>query len=81
MNLDALASFPVIRTERLVLRALDPADADAVFAIFGDDDVTRFYDRTTMKSRDEAIELLALLESATQSERESAGRSHEKWTA
>ena len=61
MKLDALAPFPVIRTERLVLRALEPTDVDAVFAIFGDDEVTRLYDRASMRSRDEANELLALL--------------------
>jgi ribosomal-protein-alanine N-acetyltransferase len=61
VNGDALAPFPVVESQRLRMRALEARDADAVFAIFANDEVTRFYDRESMRSRDEAVALVARL--------------------
>jgi RimJ/RimL family protein N-acetyltransferase len=35
---------PILRTQRLVLRALAPADAEALYAIMSDDETMRFWD-------------------------------------
>lgn len=36
-------SFPILETERLVLRQIRPYDAAALFACFADEEVTRYY--------------------------------------
>lgn len=48
MDLTFYQRFPIIETPRLRLRELEPDDATAVFEMFGDPEVTRFYDVTTM---------------------------------
>lgn len=55
----AFASVPRIETERLVLRALRESDADAVFRVFRDPDVTRHYDLHTFTTLDQARSLIA----------------------
>ena len=40
--------FPRLETERLLLRKIVPSDAAALYAIFSDDEVTRYYDLGTM---------------------------------
>jgi [ribosomal protein S5]-alanine N-acetyltransferase len=54
-----LEKFPLIETERLVLRALRESDAGAVFQIFGDDAVTRYYDLATFTDIEQARLLIA----------------------
>lgn len=39
------AEFPVLETARLTLRQVRPSDAPALFAIFSDPEVTRYYDQ------------------------------------
>lgn len=51
-------AFPEIETDNLILREIMPEDRDAVFAIFSDDEVTRYYDLATMRKRKEADELI-----------------------
>ncbi len=51
--------FPVIATERLVLREIRESDADAIFEIFGDDAVTRFYDLATFTDIEQARKMIA----------------------
>lgn len=34
------SAFPILETERLILRRMTHADADAVFAIFGDEETS-----------------------------------------
>lgn len=46
----AFAAFPVLATERLVLRALRPDDAPAVFAIMADPRVVRYFGSPPMAS-------------------------------
>ena len=45
MDLDSLfKAFPQLETKRFMLRRLYPSDAEALFAILADEEVTRFYD-------------------------------------
>ena len=37
-------SFPVLETQRLLLRELQPSDAEAAFQFYSDPDVMRYYD-------------------------------------
>ena len=46
--------FPVLNTERLVLREFRGADAQAVFEIFSQDSVTKYLNTEIMHSLDEA---------------------------
>lgn len=60
----AFASFPTLATERLVLRALTLDDVDAVFDIFHDPTVTRYFGQLPMRSRDEAVQRVAGIHAA-----------------
>ena len=51
-------ALPTITTQRLVLRPLTSDDADAVFDIFSDDEVMRYWSTVPMTSREEAVTLL-----------------------
>lgn len=46
--------FPVIETPHLRLRELTPDDAEVLFEMFHDPEVTRFYDVVTMTDLDQA---------------------------
>jgi ribosomal-protein-alanine N-acetyltransferase len=48
----------VIRTPRLVLRPLTDADADDLFAIFGDPGVMRYWSSPAWTHRDEALRMV-----------------------
>ncbi|MBD2077293.1 GNAT family N-acetyltransferase [Phormidium sp. FACHB-592] len=48
-------SFPKLETERLWLRQATQEDAEAIFSIFSDPNVTRFYDLDTFTHIDEAV--------------------------
>lgn len=50
--------FPILETERLILRELTEKDAEGIFACFSNKDVTRFYGLETLKSLDEAEKLI-----------------------
>lgn len=50
----AFASFPVLETERLLLRAPVPADAPAIFRIMGDPRVMRYFGSPPMASLEAA---------------------------
>ena len=49
--------FPVLRSERLVLRALTTGDDRALFALFSDPAVMRYWSRPPMEDLDEARDL------------------------
>ncbi|WP_309137866.1 hypothetical protein [Paenibacillus sp. SC116] len=54
-----LMSFPILETERLILRQLRLEDAIELFDYFSKDEVTEFYDLdsfTDMKQAEELIE-------------------------
>lgn len=49
---------PTLQTERLTLRALRASDAEAVFAIFNDDAVTRYYDLDSFTTLEQAANMI-----------------------
>ncbi|MCB8942908.1 MAG: GNAT family N-acetyltransferase [Ardenticatenaceae bacterium] len=51
-------TFPQLETERCVLREIQMADAEAVFACFNDDEVTRYYDQPTFTDVEQAEKLI-----------------------
>jgi ribosomal-protein-alanine N-acetyltransferase len=61
VDLGFYQAFPVIETPRLVLRELADRDAATVLEMFGDPEVTRFYDVTTMTDVAEARALTGRL--------------------
>lgn len=56
-----LPAFPVLTTERLVLRALRPSDAERVFAMRSDPHVMRHVNRPLAKSLEDASALIDLI--------------------
>lgn len=50
--------FPVLKTERFILRKLDENDAEEVFAYFSDDEVTRYYDLESFTDIRQAIDVI-----------------------
>lgn len=52
--------FPVLQTERLRLRMIEPGDVTAVYQIFGDEDVTRYYGLETYTAVEQAAERITL---------------------
>ena len=62
--------FPEFETERLILRAIEPEDAEAIFAIFNDVEVTRYYDLYTFATTAEAAELIDYMGEAYETERQ-----------
>lgn len=55
---DPFETFPILRTERLLLRRLRADDADALFAIFGDERVAAQTDVPTFTSPDDAAKVV-----------------------
>jgi glyoxylase I family protein len=53
------ADEPLIRTERLVLRPLRMADAEALFQVFGDTDTMRYWSRPPVKMLSEMQEIIS----------------------
>lgn len=50
--------FPVLETERLILRRIEPADRDAIFALFSDPAVVEFNNRSLMTTLTEAADYI-----------------------
>jgi len=48
-----LQTFPNIATKRLRLREITEADIPALFALFGNDEVTKYYNCDTLKEASE----------------------------
>jgi ribosomal-protein-alanine N-acetyltransferase len=63
------ASFPEIETERLLLRELLPEDAPAIFRLFSDPLVTRYYDLVTYTNIEQAEELIDFFDESFELER------------
>jgi ribosomal-protein-alanine N-acetyltransferase len=51
-------TFPQLETERCILREIQMADAEALFACFNDDEVTRYYDQPTFTAVEQAEKLI-----------------------
>ena len=55
---DMFTNFPVLTTERLLLRQIQPADAEDLFATFSDELVMEFYGHLPHKTVDDSRELI-----------------------
>ncbi|PIG93114.1 GNAT family N-acetyltransferase [Gloeocapsopsis sp. IPPAS B-1203] len=53
-----MLAFPYLKTERLILRPATQADAEAIFTVFSDPQVTQFHNLDTFTHIDEAIEVI-----------------------
>lgn len=53
-----MKTFPVLETERLILRRITAEDEADLFAIFSNPEVTRYYDLDTFTDRAQARELI-----------------------
>jgi ribosomal-protein-alanine N-acetyltransferase len=58
-----MSSFPCLQTDRLVLRALTPADEAGLFTVYTNPNVTRFCDVATLENRAQARAMLDVLQS------------------
>jgi len=59
MSIDtAFAQFPILKTNRFVLRQLRSTDADAIFDIFSNQDVMKYAGRLPITTQDEALEFI-----------------------
>ena len=54
--------FQNIETERLLLRRLDPNDAEEVLALRGNPDTMKYIPRPLAKSTEDALEHIAMIE-------------------
>lgn len=46
--------FPILETERMLLREISIDDADRIFSCFSNEEVTRYYGQETLKSIEQA---------------------------
>lgn len=63
------SAFPEIETDRLILREILPDDAQAVFSLFSDPEVMRFYDLETYGTLSQAEELIEFFDESFELER------------
>lgn len=54
----AFANFPVLETERLMLRKMELTDARGMYHYFSKAEVTKFYDIETFTSEQQALDLI-----------------------
>jgi len=59
--------LPTIRTSRLVLRAITPHDVDALFGIFGDPELTRYWGHPSLANRAAAETLFEAIQAGAAS--------------
>lgn len=57
------ADFPVLETERFILRAAQPEDAEDIFRIMSNPAVTRYFGRKPMTDYAEAVERVEVFQS------------------
>ncbi len=57
-NVFDFTTFPILTTQRLRLRQLTHADAEAMMAIFGSPEVLRFLNHEPVDTREKAIEMI-----------------------
>jgi ribosomal-protein-alanine N-acetyltransferase len=58
MQAERLKTIPTLETDRLILRELSPADATAVFALFADPEVVKYYDTSRFERIEQASSLI-----------------------
>lgn len=61
--------FPKLDTERLVLREILPSDVEAIYSIFSNEGVTKYYGLNTFKKMEQAEKLIQAFTSNFQSEK------------
>ena len=57
---ETMKIFPVVETRRLLLEEFQTSDAKAVFEIFSQEFVTRYHNLETMKSIEQALDLIKI---------------------
>lgn len=57
-NDNVFDEFPVITTERLLLREITPGDANEIFAIYSSDAAMKYFGKDTFKTIDQAQEMI-----------------------
>ena len=69
-NMDhVFRSFPTLETDNLYLRAIVPDDAADLLRVFGDEEVTRYYDLYTMTEMAEAEDMVEFFAESFELER------------
>lgn len=56
--------FPVLKTERLVLREITPGDVNEIFAVYSSDEAMKYFGKDTFKTTDEAYEMIERIRKA-----------------
>ncbi|AJS61247.1 GNAT family N-acetyltransferase [Paenibacillus sp. IHBB 10380] len=51
--------FPILETERLLLREITNQDAEGIFACFSNDEVTRYYGQNNLENIEQAKQVIA----------------------
>lgn len=54
--------FPILKTQRLLLRQVNANDADTLWSLRSNDEVMRYIPRPYLKSREDALELIAMFD-------------------
>jgi ribosomal-protein-alanine N-acetyltransferase len=54
--------FPILKTQRLVLRQVNNNDVEALFALRSNADVMKYIPRPYLKNKEEALELIAMFD-------------------
>jgi ribosomal-protein-alanine N-acetyltransferase len=54
--------FPILKTQRLVLRQLSTNDADAILSLRSNDEVMKYIPRPYLKTKEDALELIAMFD-------------------
>ncbi len=54
--------FPVLKTERLLLRQVNVNDAEALLALRSNDEVMKYIPRPYLKNKEDALELIAMFD-------------------
>lgn len=62
LNLSCYEDFPVLKTERLTLRKIEPQDAERIFEMRSNTRTNQFIFRPNMKDVEKASELIELVE-------------------
>jgi ribosomal-protein-alanine N-acetyltransferase len=54
--------FPILKTERLLLRQVNVNDAEALLALRSNDEVMKYIPRPYLKNKEDALELIAMFD-------------------
>lgn len=54
--------FPILKTERLLLRQVTAKDADTILALRSNDEVMKYIPRPYLKNREDALELITMFD-------------------